>query len=77
MQLTTIARLYGMTVPSRATVTATVAAGSKKNCRVTSSGAITGVKAGRCVLAISVKPKPSKKVPRPRTVRKTVTVLVK
>jgi hypothetical protein len=77
LSLTSVARLYGMAVPTRATVTATVSAGSKKYCRVGSSGSVTGVKTGRCALTISVRPRPTKKTPRPRTVRKTVTVMVK
>jgi hypothetical protein len=71
----TIAKTYGMSVPTKAAVTAAVSSRSTKVCSV-KAGAIVGKRKGTCTLKISVKPAPTKKVPRPKTVSKTVKVVI-
>lgn len=71
----TIAKAYGMTVPNKATVTASVSSKSTKVCSV-NTGMIVGKRKGTCTLKISVKPAPTKKVPRPMAVVKTVKVVI-
>lgn len=74
--LGSVARTYGYIVPSRATVTGAVSSGSKKRCKVSTSGVVTGVAKGKCVVTISIKPRSTKSNPRPKTVKKSVTLIV-
>lgn len=76
LKVATLARSYGMSVPAKARVTATVSSSSRKICSVSSKLVITAKKTGLCRLSVSVTPAKTKKSPRPATVRKTVTVRV-
>ena len=70
-----IAKTYGVSIPSKAKLTLTVVASSKKVCSVTGTS-VVGTKKGTCRVKISVTPAKTKKVPKPKTVSQTVKVVV-
>lgn len=75
LSVKSIARTYALSIPSKASVTTTVSSKSAKVCSV-SKGIIVGKRKGTCLLKISVKPAPTKKVPRPKTVSQTVKIVI-
>ena len=75
-KVTTLAKRYGMTVPSKATVKATVAPSSRSVCSVTARLMVSAKKAGTCRITVAVTPPKTKKVRHPVTIRKTVTLKV-
>lgn len=76
LSVKTIAKFYGIQIPKKATVSA-VTKSSKKICVMRGKLSVVGKSKGTCVVKISVKPAKTKKVPKPKTVTKTVKVIVK
>ncbi len=70
------AKAYGLAVPSGAKVTVSVSARSKKVCKVINHQTIRALAKGSCVMKVSVKPKATSKVKKPKTQSKTVTVKI-
>lgn len=66
----------GLEVPSKATVTLSVASNSKKFCKVSGSK-VVGVKMGNCKITVTVSPKSVKGKPKPKKASGTVTYQVK
>lgn len=71
-----LAKAYGLAVASGARVTATVASSSKKVCSVSGNTTIRALKAGTCTVRISVTPKATAKVKKPKTTTKSATLIV-
>lgn len=74
--VSSVAKAYGLAIPARATVKVSVSAKSKKICKVNSNQTIRAVAKGSCVMKISVTPKPTTKVKKPKTKSKTVTIKI-
>lgn len=73
--VSSVAKSYGLSIPKGARVLVTVMAKSKKVCSVNGATIRAKVK-GTCVMKISVTPKATAKVKKPKTTSKTVTVKV-
>lgn len=71
-----VAKAYGMSIPAGAKVVVAVAAKSKKVCSVSGNKTIRARAKGSCVMKVSVTPKATKKVKKPKTTSKTVTVKI-
>ena len=71
-----VAKAYGMSTPSGAKIVVSVAAKSKKVCSVSGNRVVVAKAKGSCVMKISVTPKATKKVKKPKTTSKTVTVKI-
>lgn len=69
-------KAYGLTVPVGAKVRVTVSSKSRKICSVASHRTIRALKKGSCVMKVSVTPRATSKVRKPKTVSKTVTVKI-
>ena len=66
----------GIKIPSGATVRVVVAASSKKKCSVTNQRIVKAKSKGTCLLSVYVTPKKTKAVPKPRTKRNTVKIVI-
>ena len=73
---TSIAKSAALAIPKGARVVTTVSAKSKKICSLSRANTVRGLKKGNCVVSIAVTPKKSKQVPKPKTIRRNVTVVV-
>ena len=73
---TSIAKTASLSIPKGAKVITTISAKSKKICSLSRANIVKGLKKGNCVVSIAVTPKKSKKLPKPKTVRRNVTVVV-
>jgi len=71
-----VAKAYGLAVPSGAKVTVSVSVRSKKVCTVINHRTIRALAKGSCVMKVSVKPKATAKIKKPKTQSKTVTVKI-
>ena len=76
MKVTALARIYGVTVPTRSRIVASVGASSRSVCSISRALVVSARKVGLCRMTISVTPPKSKKVRNPVTVRRTVTMKV-
>ncbi len=66
----------GIKIPSGATVRVVVSSSSKKKCSVSGQRTVKAIAKGTCLLSISVTPKKTKAVPRPKTKRSTVKIVI-
>lgn len=73
----TIARLYGFSIPKGATLAVSIASRSKSQCKASAGTSVLGLKKGPCSAIISIKPRATKTAPRPKTLKKAVTVIIK
>lgn len=71
-----VAKAYGLSMPAGAKVVVSVAAKSRKVCSVSGNKTIRATAKGSCVMKVSVTPKATKKVKKPKTTSKTVTVKI-
>lgn len=71
-----IAKTVKLRIPKGAKVVTKISAKSKKICSLSRANTVKALKKGNCAVSISVTPKKSKKVPKPKTTRKSVTVVV-
>ena len=73
---TSIAKVASLSIPKGAKVVTTISAKSRRICSLSRGNIVKGLKKGNCVVSIAVTPKKSKKLPKPKTVRRNVTVVV-
>jgi len=71
-----IARTVKLSIPKGAKIVLTVSPKSKKICSLSRANTVRALKKGNCAVSIAVTPKKSKKTPKPKTTRKSVTVVV-
>jgi hypothetical protein len=71
-----IAKTVKLRIPKGAKVVTKISAKSKKVCSLSRANTVKALKKGNCAVSIAVTPKKSKKVPKPKTTRKSVTVVV-
>jgi hypothetical protein len=70
------AKKNGIKIPSGATVRVVVSSSSKKKCSVSSQRTVKALAKGTCSLSVYVTPKKTKAVPKPKTKRNTVKILI-
>jgi hypothetical protein len=70
------AKKNGVRIPSGATVRVVVSSKSKKKCSVSGQRTVKATAKGTCLLSISVTPKRTKAVPRPKTKVSTVKIVI-
>ena len=68
-------KTLGVTVVARSKIVATTS--TKTVCSVLSGTRVKGLKAGICRLTVKITPPPTKKVPKPKTTTKRITVTIK
>jgi len=74
--VTSIANSSGLSVPKGARIVVSIAPQSKKVCSLRGGVAIRAMTKGSCVMKISVTPKATSKVKKPKTTSKTVTMKI-
>jgi hypothetical protein len=74
--VSSVAKAYGLSIPKGARVVVSVSAKSKKVCSVSGNATIRATAKGSCVMKISVTPKATAKVKKPKTTSKTATVKI-
>lgn len=77
LKVTTLTRRVKFTVPRGARVVTKVAASSRSRCVLQGTSLRALNKKGTCRLTISVTPKPTKKVKKPKTIKRTVFVTIR
>jgi len=77
ISVTTAVKKNGVKIPAGATVRVTVASSSKKKCSVLGNRTVKALAKGTCTLSVSVTPKKTKAVPKPKTTRSTVRIIIK
>lgn len=70
-----LANQIGMSVPKKAKVTLKVSKSSRKICRVT-KGRLVALKPGNCSVTVSVTPKKTKSLKKPKTIRQSTLVRI-
>jgi len=68
-------KTLGVTVVARSKIAAT--SSTKTVCSVIAGTKVKGLKAGICKLTVKITPPPTKKVPKPKTTTKRITVTIK
>jgi hypothetical protein len=77
ISVTTAVKKNGVKIPTGAKVLVTVASSSKKKCSVLGNRTVNALAKGTCTLSVSVTPKKTKAVPKPKTTRSTVRIIIK
>jgi hypothetical protein len=77
ISVTTAVKKNGVKIPTGAKVLVTVASSSKKKCSVSRNRTVKALAKGTCTLSVSVTPKKTKAVPKPKTTRSTVRIIIK
>jgi hypothetical protein len=77
ISVTTAVKKNGVKIPAGATVRVTVASSSKKKCSVSRNRTVKALAKGTCTLSVSVTRKKTKAVPKPKTTRSTVKIIIK
>jgi hypothetical protein len=77
ISVTAAVKKNGVKIPTGAKVLVTVASSSKKKCSVSRNRTVKALAKGTCTLSVSVTPKKTKAVPKPKTTRSTVKIIIK
>lgn len=76
LKVSTLAKRVGLIIPKGAKVSVAVAKSSRGRCAVARNSVVKGVKKGTCTMSVTVTPKKTKKVPKPKAVKRTVVVTI-
>lgn len=76
VSVTSALKTLGTTVVSKSKIVATPSAASKIVCSVSKANVVTGLKAGQCSLTVKITPPASKKVPKPKTTTKKISITI-
>jgi hypothetical protein len=76
LKITTLRKRVQLKVPRGARVATQVAASSRSRCVIQGSS-VKALKKGTCRLTVSVTPKPTKQVKKPKTIKRTVFVTIR
>jgi hypothetical protein len=76
ISVTSAAKKNGFTIPSGASVRVVVSSSSKKKCSVSGQRTVMAKAKGTCLLSVYVTPKKTKAVPRPKTKRNSVKIII-
>lgn len=77
VSVTSALKTLGNTVVSKSKIVVTQSAASKKICSVSKTNVVKGLKAGKCSLTVKVTPPATKKVKKPKTTTKKITITIK
>ena len=76
ISVATAAKKNGVKIPTGAKVQVTVASSSKKKCSVSGNRTVKALAKGTCTLTVSVTPKKTKAVTKPKTTRSIVKIII-
>ena len=77
VSVTSALKTLGTKVVAKSKIVTTVSAASKKVCSVSKTNVVKGLKAGKCSLTVKVTPPATKKVKKPKTTTKKITITIK
>ena len=76
LKVSTLAKRVGLKIPKGAKLSVSVAKSSRSRCSVARNSIVKGVKKGTCTMSVTITPKKTKKVPKPKAVKRTVAVTI-
>jgi len=76
VSVTSALKTLGTTVVAKSKIVATVSTASKKICSVSKTNVVKGLKAGKCSLTVKITPPATKKVPKPKTTPKKISITI-
>ena len=77
VSVTSALKKLGTKVVAKSKIVTTVSKASKKVCSVSKKNVVKGLKAGKCRLTVKVTPPKTKKVKKPKTTTKKITITIK
>ena len=77
VSVTSALKTLGTKVVAKSKIVTTVSSASKKVCSVSKTNVVKGLKAGKCSLTVKVTPPATKKVKKPKTTTKKITITIK
>jgi len=76
VSVTSALKTLGTTVVAKSKLVTTVSSASKKVCSVSKTNVVKGLKAGKCSLTVKITPPATKKVPKPKTTTKKISITI-
>ena len=76
VSVTSALKTLGTTVVSKSKIVATLSAASKTICSVSKTNVVKGLKPGKCSLTVKITPPATKKVPKPKTTTKKISITI-
>jgi hypothetical protein len=76
VSVTSALKTLGTTVVAKSKIVTTVSTASKKICSVSKTNVVKGLKAGKCSLTVKVTPPATKKVKKPKTTTKKISITI-
>ena len=76
VSVTSALKTLGTTVVAKSKIVVTVSTASKKICSVSKTNVVKGLKAGKCSLTVKITPPATKKVPKPKTTPKKISITI-
>jgi hypothetical protein len=77
VSVTSALKTLGTKVVAKSKIVTTVSSASKKVCSVSKTNVVKGVKAGKCSLTVKITPPATKKVKKPKTTTKKISITIK
>jgi hypothetical protein len=77
VSVTSALKRLGTKVVPKSKIVTTVSKASKKVCSVSKKNVVKGLKAGKCSLTVKITPPATKKVKKPKTTRKKITITIR
>jgi hypothetical protein len=77
VSVTSALKTLGTKVVAKSKIVTTVSAASKKVCSVSKTNVVKGLKAGKCSLTVKITPPATKKVKKPKTTTKKISITIK
>jgi hypothetical protein len=77
VSVTSALKTLGTKVVAKSKIVTTVSKASKKVCSVSKTNVVKGLKAGKCSLTVKITPPATKKVKKPKTTTKKITITIK
>ena len=76
VSVTSALKTLGTTVVAKSKIVTTLSAASKKICSVSKTNVVKGLKAGKCSLTVKITPPATKKVKKPKTTTKKISITI-
>jgi hypothetical protein len=76
VSVTSALKTLGTTVVAKSKIVTTVSTASKKVCSVSKTNVVKGLKAGKCSLTVKITPPATKKVKKPKTTTKKISITI-
>jgi hypothetical protein len=77
VSVTSALKTLGTKVVAKSKIVTTVSTASKKVCSVSKTNVVKGLKAGKCSLTVKITPPATKKVKKPKTTTKKISITIK